>query len=108
MHINLYTKSHFPLSFPHSRLRRRIHRNHIQRQSGRKEVPGVLHKVSGSRITPDTAEYDFMLFVLSFFRFSFNREEVVVAAASLMFDPAVARLAELMATGQIITKAQAQ
>ncbi|XP_049918551.1 apoptosis inducing factor mitochondria associated 4 [Epinephelus moara] len=36
------------------------------------------------------------------------KEEVVVAAASLMFDPAVARLAELMATGQIITKAQAQ
>ncbi|XP_067364460.1 apoptosis inducing factor mitochondria associated 4 isoform X2 [Channa argus] len=36
------------------------------------------------------------------------KNEVVVAAASLMFDPAVARLAELMATGQIITKAQAQ
>uniref|UniRef100_A0A8C2XEE3 Apoptosis inducing factor mitochondria associated 4 n=1 Tax=Cyclopterus lumpus TaxID=8103 RepID=A0A8C2XEE3_CYCLU len=36
------------------------------------------------------------------------KDEVVVAAASLMFDPAVARLAELMATGQIITKAQAQ
>lgn len=36
------------------------------------------------------------------------RDEVVVAAASLMFDPAVARLAELMATGQILTKAQAQ
>uniref|UniRef100_A0A8C2X9R6 Apoptosis inducing factor mitochondria associated 4 n=1 Tax=Cyclopterus lumpus TaxID=8103 RepID=A0A8C2X9R6_CYCLU len=35
------------------------------------------------------------------------KDEVVVAAASLMFDPAVARLAELMATGQIITKAQA-
>lgn len=41
--------------------------------------------------------------------FSFvKREEKVVAAASLMFDPAVARLAELMASGQIITKAQAQ
>ncbi|XP_074498025.1 apoptosis inducing factor mitochondria associated 4 [Sebastes fasciatus] len=36
------------------------------------------------------------------------KDEVVVAAASLMFDPAVARLAELMATGQILTKAQAQ
>ncbi|KAM3615836.1 uncharacterized protein V6R79_008530 [Siganus canaliculatus] len=36
------------------------------------------------------------------------KDEVVVAAASLMFDPAVARLAELMATGQVITKAQAQ
>ncbi|XP_069545840.1 apoptosis inducing factor mitochondria associated 4 [Brachyistius frenatus] len=36
------------------------------------------------------------------------KDEVVVAAASLMFDPAVARLAELMATGQIVTKAQAQ
>ncbi|XP_075956219.1 apoptosis inducing factor mitochondria associated 4 isoform X3 [Anarhichas minor] len=36
------------------------------------------------------------------------KDKVVVAAASLMFDPAVARLAELMATGQIITKAQAQ
>lgn len=36
------------------------------------------------------------------------KEDTVVAAASLMFDPAVARLAELMATGQIITKAQAQ
>ncbi|XP_030008741.1 apoptosis inducing factor mitochondria associated 4 [Sphaeramia orbicularis] len=36
------------------------------------------------------------------------KDEVVVAAASLMFDPAVARLAELMAKGQIITKAQAQ
>ncbi|XP_068440484.1 apoptosis inducing factor mitochondria associated 4 [Clinocottus analis] len=36
------------------------------------------------------------------------KDEVVVAAASLMFDPAVARLAELMATGQMITKAQAQ
>nr|XP_046244886.1 apoptosis inducing factor mitochondria associated 4 [Scatophagus argus]XP_046244887.1 apoptosis inducing factor mitochondria associated 4 [Scatophagus argus]XP_046244888.1 apoptosis inducing factor mitochondria associated 4 [Scatophagus argus]XP_046244889.1 apoptosis inducing factor mitochondria associated 4 [Scatophagus argus] len=36
------------------------------------------------------------------------KEEVVVAAASLMFDPAVARLAEWMAAGQILTKAQAQ
>ncbi|XP_029026334.1 apoptosis inducing factor mitochondria associated 4 isoform X2 [Betta splendens] len=36
------------------------------------------------------------------------KDDVVVAAASLMFDPAVARLAELMATGQTITKAQAQ
>ncbi|KAM7399432.1 hypothetical protein PAMP_018705 [Pampus punctatissimus] len=36
------------------------------------------------------------------------KDEVVVAAASLMFDPAVAHLAELMATGQRITKAQAQ
>ncbi|XP_047449899.1 apoptosis inducing factor mitochondria associated 4 [Mugil cephalus] len=36
------------------------------------------------------------------------KDEVVVAAASMMFDPAVARLAELMAAGQIITKAQAQ
>ncbi|XP_056296490.1 apoptosis inducing factor mitochondria associated 4 isoform X2 [Pseudoliparis swirei] len=36
------------------------------------------------------------------------KDEVVVAAASLMFDPAVARLAELMATGRIITRAEAQ
>lgn len=36
------------------------------------------------------------------------KDEVVVAVASLMFDPAVARVAELMATGQIIAKAQAQ
>uniref|UniRef100_A0A3Q3X156 Rieske domain-containing protein n=1 Tax=Mola mola TaxID=94237 RepID=A0A3Q3X156_MOLML len=36
------------------------------------------------------------------------KDEEVVAAASLMFDPAVARLAELMATGQTVTKAQAQ
>ncbi|KAI3354313.1 hypothetical protein L3Q82_018843 [Scortum barcoo] len=36
------------------------------------------------------------------------KDEVVVAAASLMFDPAVARLAEMMATGQTVTKAQAQ
>ncbi|XP_076027478.1 apoptosis-inducing factor 3-like [Genypterus blacodes] len=36
------------------------------------------------------------------------RDEAVVAAASLMFDPAVARLAELMAAGQTVTKAQAQ
>ncbi|XP_071353357.1 apoptosis inducing factor mitochondria associated 4 [Trachinotus anak] len=36
------------------------------------------------------------------------KDEVVVAAASLMFDPAVARLAELMATGQILKKTQAQ
>ncbi|XP_050934833.1 LOW QUALITY PROTEIN: apoptosis inducing factor mitochondria associated 4 [Lates calcarifer] len=36
------------------------------------------------------------------------KDEVVVAAASLMFDPAVARLAELMARGHIIKKAQAQ
>ncbi|XP_035478835.1 apoptosis inducing factor mitochondria associated 4 isoform X1 [Scophthalmus maximus] len=36
------------------------------------------------------------------------KDEVVVAAASMMFDPAVARLAELMATGQIFKKAQAQ
>lgn len=35
------------------------------------------------------------------------KEDVVVAAASLMFDPAVARLAEMMATGQRITKSQA-
>lgn len=37
-----------------------------------------------------------------------KRDEKVVAAASLMFDPAVTRLAELMASGQIITKTQAQ
>uniref|UniRef100_UPI0037E7B826 apoptosis inducing factor mitochondria associated 4 n=1 Tax=Semicossyphus pulcher TaxID=241346 RepID=UPI0037E7B826 len=36
------------------------------------------------------------------------KDEVVVAAASLMFDPAVARVAEMMAAGQIITKAEAQ
>ncbi|XP_044210846.1 apoptosis inducing factor mitochondria associated 4 [Thunnus albacares] len=36
------------------------------------------------------------------------KDEMVVAAASLMFDPAVTHLAELMATGQRITKAQAQ
>lgn len=37
-----------------------------------------------------------------------GRGEEVVAAASLMFDPAVARLAEMMAAGQALTKAQAQ
>uniref|UniRef100_A0A3P9CDE3 Apoptosis inducing factor mitochondria associated 4 n=1 Tax=Maylandia zebra TaxID=106582 RepID=A0A3P9CDE3_9CICH len=36
------------------------------------------------------------------------KDDVVVAAASLMFDPAVACIAELMARGQILTKAQAQ
>lgn len=36
------------------------------------------------------------------------KDDVVVAAASLMFDPAVARIAELMASGQTLTKAQAQ
>ncbi|KAK1900221.1 Apoptosis-inducing factor 3 [Dissostichus eleginoides] len=36
------------------------------------------------------------------------KDDEVVAAASLMFDPAVARLAELMATGHVLTKAQAQ
>ncbi|KAG8002048.1 Apoptosis-inducing factor 3 [Nibea albiflora] len=36
------------------------------------------------------------------------KDEKVVAAASLMFDPAVAHVAELMAAGQILTKAQAQ
>lgn len=35
------------------------------------------------------------------------KEDVVVAAASLMFDPAVARLAEMMSAGQRITKSQA-
>ncbi len=49
---------------------------------------------------------NFMSFVLNFC--FVNRDEVVVAAASLMFDPAVACIAELMATGQILTKAQAQ
>ncbi|XP_061576289.1 apoptosis inducing factor mitochondria associated 4 [Cololabis saira] len=36
------------------------------------------------------------------------KDEVVVAAASLMFDPFVAQVAELMARGKILTKAQAQ
>ncbi|XP_077422973.1 apoptosis inducing factor mitochondria associated 4 isoform X2 [Vanacampus margaritifer] len=36
------------------------------------------------------------------------KDDAVVAAASLMFDPAVARLAELMATGQRFTKVQTQ
>ncbi|XP_041667377.1 apoptosis inducing factor mitochondria associated 4 [Cheilinus undulatus] len=36
------------------------------------------------------------------------KDEVVVAASSLMFDPAVSRIAEMMAAGQIITKTQAQ
>ncbi|KAK7882098.1 hypothetical protein WMY93_028272 [Mugilogobius chulae] len=35
------------------------------------------------------------------------KDDVVIAAASLMFDPAVARLAEMMASGLYITKAQA-
>lgn len=104
-----YLKSHFPLSFPLSRLWGRIHRNHIQRQRGGKEIPGILHKVSSCEIIPDIAKYEFMLFVLNFFHlFFFNRDEVVVAVASLMFDPVVSRVAELMAIGQIITKAQAQ
>lgn len=33
---------------------------------------------------------------------------MVVAAASMTFDPAVAQVAELMSKGNIITKAQAQ
>lgn len=45
----------------------------------------------------------FVEFTTSFF----VREDMVVAAASLMFDPAVARLAEMMAIGQRITKTQA-
>lgn len=54
-------------------------------------------------------EHDCKLFALNLQHYSFfNRDEVVVAAASLMFDPAVSRLAEMMATGQVITKAQAQ
>uniref|UniRef100_A0A1A7WW18 Rieske domain-containing protein n=2 Tax=Iconisemion striatum TaxID=60296 RepID=A0A1A7WW18_9TELE len=36
------------------------------------------------------------------------KDEEVVAAASLMFDPAVAQVAELMAEGKTITKEQAQ
>ncbi|KAM4742377.1 apoptosis inducing factor mitochondria associated 4 isoform 1-T2 [Anableps anableps] len=36
------------------------------------------------------------------------KDEVVVAAASLMFEPAVAHVADLMAKGTVITKAQAQ
>ncbi|TMS07628.1 Apoptosis-inducing factor 3 [Larimichthys crocea] len=36
------------------------------------------------------------------------KDDKVVAAASLMFDPAVAHVAELMTAGQILTKAQAQ
>ncbi|XP_034556814.1 apoptosis inducing factor mitochondria associated 4 [Notolabrus celidotus] len=36
------------------------------------------------------------------------KDEVVVAAASLMFDPAVAQIAQIMAAGQTITKEQAR
>ncbi|KAJ7995655.1 hypothetical protein DPEC_G00246830 [Dallia pectoralis] len=36
------------------------------------------------------------------------KDDQVVAAASLMFDPAVARVAEMMSNGLVITKAQAQ
>ncbi|KAL0973147.1 hypothetical protein UPYG_G00199590 [Umbra pygmaea] len=36
------------------------------------------------------------------------KDDQVVAAASLMFDPAVARLAEIMSIGQVISKSQAQ
>lgn len=36
------------------------------------------------------------------------KDDIVVAAASLMFDPAVSRLADMMSSGQVITKAQAQ
>lgn len=36
------------------------------------------------------------------------KDDIVVAAASLMFDPAVSRLADMMSCGQVITKAQAQ
>ncbi|XP_061684153.1 apoptosis inducing factor mitochondria associated 4 [Syngnathoides biaculeatus] len=36
------------------------------------------------------------------------KDDTVVAAASLMFDPAVAQLAELMAAGRRVTKAQTQ
>lgn len=66
--------------------------------------------MSSCGITEDSGGHEFMRFGFIFtFHFSFvNRDEVVVAAASMMFDPAVARLAELMATGQIFKKAQAQ
>ncbi|XP_067102229.1 apoptosis inducing factor mitochondria associated 4 isoform X1 [Osmerus mordax] len=36
------------------------------------------------------------------------KDDMVVAAASMTFDPAVARIAEMMSCGQVITKAHAQ
>lgn len=36
-----------------------IHRSRVQRQSGRAEVPGVLHKVSSHEATFDTCENKF-------------------------------------------------
>lgn len=54
------TKPHWG-SFPHPRLRGRLHRNPLQRQSGGKEVPGVLHQVSSCGIPSDTAECERML-----------------------------------------------
>lgn len=36
------------------------------------------------------------------------RGDEVIAAASLNFDPAVSRVAEMMATGKIITKLEAE
>lgn len=65
---------------------------------------------SSERRLPISAEDDRVgvFFALNVFPSRVNRDEVVVAAASLMFDPAVARLAELMATGRIITRAEAQ
>ncbi len=44
----------------------------------------------------------------SLFIILWSRDEEVVAAASLNFDPAVARLAEMLLMGKRITKAQAQ
>lgn len=93
------------VSFPLCRSWWRIHRNPIQRQSGGKEIPGILYKVRSSVYNVGSV---LLVFVLNVLHSPVNREDVVVAAASLMFDPAVARLAELMATGQTLTKAQAQ
>lgn len=86
-----------------------IHRNRVQRQSGRAEVPGVLHKVSSHEATFDALRVNSNLCVLTTPPVCVvNRGEEVVAAASLAFDPAVAQVAELMAEGKTITKKQAQ
>lgn len=108
-HTLEYLKSHFPLSFPHSRLWGRVHRNHIQRKSRGKEVPGVLHKVStvDKLLIQLNMNFCYLCWISLISPFV-NRDDKVVAAASLMFDPAVAHVAELMTAGQILTKAQAQ
>lgn len=80
----------------------RIHRGRCERKVRGQEVPGVVHQVSWA-VHADNAEASRLnIPVLP------HRDDAVVAAGSLNYDPAVSAVAQRLIAGKIISKEEAR